>query len=425
MTDKLNTLDQKSRELFLRYISNAQTYFSDGIYDKAFEEIKKAGAICPESMKLAFLTMEIFKRLKDGVGLIKICNHILEIDKESTDAKLNLAFGYFLNKNYDTAIDILQQLLKRELQNNQEITAKEILADCLYGKNDYEQAKNLYLEILNKVYQPKRILIKLTACYYHLNEPKNVVVMTGRLIELGVTDKPIIRLYNEALKITKKDFEKKYKPQNIFQKLFRQGYDPAYADYLKLEVEKEHTERRLDYVTRQLYTDETTQANSREYFDNILKPLFNQKNILSLIHFDLDNFKKINDTYGHTVGDIVLKEFADIGKKFFTQKFNGVDYQTFCRYGGEEFLAIYFGTKQEALKKADEFREYVKTNLYINVKKIINDDINMITCSGGIAEHPTEANGFQEAYLLADNRLYMSKEAGRNKITAEGGEIKK
>jgi diguanylate cyclase (GGDEF)-like protein len=425
---ELSDLEKRQRrDVFLRHYANAQAYFSAQNYKESFKEIRKAGEIEPLNVKLARLAIEIFKRTQNSDGLITICQKMLDIDPDDTDMQLDLALGFFLSENYPVVIDMTTHLLNLDLNETEQLTCMELLADSLRKKNDFEKAKSLYLKILEKVDNPQRILIKLTACYYRLEDHKNVVVTSGRLIEMGYNDQNIVNLYHAAVEKTEKNIGRLYKPKGFLQALFRGAYDPVYAHLMSLEIEKEKMERRVDTEQRKAYTDALTGANNRAFFDERLIQYFTPGTLpvgtgFVFLFFDIDNFKTINDEYGHKMGDAVLVEYTKIGKIFFKQGLPGADRQieTWCRYGGEEFVALFFGTKTDAFKKADEFRLYVQGTLHIKVQQNQGKPVRIITCSGGLVEFPTEVKDFSEANQLADKRLYYAKNNGRNQIIKDG-----
>jgi diguanylate cyclase (GGDEF)-like protein len=418
---------RKRRDVFLRHYANAQAYFSAQNYKEAFKEIRRAGTIDPLNMKLARLAIDIFKRAGNADGIIAVCEKMLEVDKDNIDLQLDLALGFYLHENYQMVIDMTTSLLNQDLNDSQQTSIMELLADSLRRKNEFEEAKSYYLKILDKVDNPQRILIKLTGCYYRLGDHKNVVVTTGRLIEMGYNDPNIVNLYHTAVEKTEKNIGKLYKPKNFLQSLFRSGYDPVYAHLMTLEIEKEKAERRVNSEQRKRYTDTLTEANNRAFFDEKLLPLFTPGALPAntgfvFLFFDIDTFKSVNDEYGHKTGDAVLIEFTKIGKDFFKQELPGGNRQieTWCRYGGEEFIALFFGDKAAAFKKADEFRLFVQSTLHVKVLQNHSLSIHIITCSGGLAEYPVEVKDFTEANLLADKRLYYAKNNGRNQIIKDG-----
>ncbi|MBI5524951.1 MAG: diguanylate cyclase [Deltaproteobacteria bacterium] len=131
---------------------------------------------------------------------------------------------------------------------------------------------------------------------------------------------------------------------------------------------------------------------------------------LSMILMDIDHFKKVNDTHGHPVGDAVLKGVA----KVLRDGARAVD--TVARYGGEEFAVIMEETEQAGGKvKAERIREDVK-------KVVFASDQGRFTVavSLGIATYPDEAKEKKELILRADEALYHSKRAGRDRSTSWG-----
>ncbi len=167
----------------------------------------------------------------------------------------------------------------------------------------------------------------------------------------------------------------------------------------------------LKRVQRLAITDSLTSLSLRNYFFEKAKSEFNRaKNAgsnLSLIMLDIDDFKKINDTHGHMVGDLVLKKLAKILKQLeLSPKI------TACRYGGEEFMVLAADTnKEESLKIAETIRE-----------KVFNSTISYrrnkvkFTVSGGVANHSDDGKDFDKMLKAADKLLYQAKHKGKNKI---------
>ncbi len=122
---------------------------------------------------------------------------------------------------------------------------------------------------------------------------------------------------------------------------------------------------------------------------------------VSMMMFDIDFFKKVNDNFGHAVGDMTLKHFAYILKKYFEKK-NAV----IGRWGGEEFVAVCYDTNLEtAMMYAEEFRTKVET-----------EDFNVagkVTVSSGVTQIKKE-DKFEDAFDRMDKALYQAKSGGRN-----------
>ncbi len=134
------------------------------------------------------------------------------------------------------------------------------------------------------------------------------------------------------------------------------------------------------------------------------------KKNLSLVVFDVDNFKTYNDTFGHQAGDRALEEISRIAKTVMRRH----DY--LARYGGEEFTAVLPGTtKEEALKLAERLREVVERETSNAWQAKIP---KKITVSVGIASFPEDAEDKEKLIFCADGALYEAKRHGRNQVRA-------
>jgi len=127
----------------------------------------------------------------------------------------------------------------------------------------------------------------------------------------------------------------------------------------------------------------------------------------SLMLFDIDNFKVLNDTYGHQAGDEVLQELANIMKSVARET------DTVVRYGGEEFIIILPNTlEEETIFLANRLRKAVQENIFkVNMKEKVH-----ITLSGGIASYPKNAGEAKCLLNAADTALYAAKAAGKNLV---------
>ncbi len=166
----------------------------------------------------------------------------------------------------------------------------------------------------------------------------------------------------------------------------------------------------MKYVTakKSAFVDKLTNVYNRNYLQEY-KDFINLSDYL-LIALDIDHFKKINDTYGHDVGDKILKQVANTIHLSIR-----INEDIIIRYGGEEFL-ILLKTKRNNHLSALNVLERIFTNIQEKKYKISSDEFINITVSIGVNLTPGKSRTFQDAFKLADIALYNAKNKGRNKI---------
>jgi len=169
----------------------------------------------------------------------------------------------------------------------------------------------------------------------------------------------------------------------------------------------------IEYMNQMAVKDELTNIYNRRYINEKLPvDLLNsslKNEPLSIIFADIDFFKSINDTYGHAVGDQVLREFTDELRKHVRE---GKDWM--ARYGGDEFMICLLNTDLATAKGiAERIRKCVVEKVFT-----IGNEQTHITCSFGVHTVCDQSacltvDGIIE---LADKKLYQAKSAGRNKV---------
>jgi len=178
------------------------------------------------------------------------------------------------------------------------------------------------------------------------------------------------------------------------------------------EANKEMERLRLELaqVREVAVTDGLTGLLNRRAFDQALAKIVGQsepdKTCLSML--DIDHFKRVNDTYGHTVGDNVIKYVASLMKKY------AEDHHHVDRYGGEELAIIMPNTtKAKAIEISESIHSAMEKSRL--KRKDNSQPLGTITLSIGIAE--LQAGDDAESFLVrADNALYQAKDSGRNKV---------
>lgn len=173
----------------------------------------------------------------------------------------------------------------------------------------------------------------------------------------------------------------------------------SFSDVTLIEEERQELEH-------QATTDGLTGAYNRVKFSSILLEEVSRvkryKEVLSLIMFDIDNFKKVNDTYGHDVGDAVLMGVSDI------ITLNVREQDVFARWGGEEFMTIAVESDLEGAKLlAEKMRHKIETTDF--------GEAGVVTCSFGVTQFK-KGESIEEMMKRVDIALYEAKGLGRNRV---------
>ena len=165
-------------------------------------------------------------------------------------------------------------------------------------------------------------------------------------------------------------------------------------------------------VKEEAITDGLTQLYTYRYFElrlrNELERARRYKTSLSLVFLDIDHFKRVNDTYGHEEGNVVLKTVAQILKKN-TRRIDLV-----ARYGGEEFCVVLPQTELEGAQQyAENIRRAVENTPFI----LLGSEPVKVTVSIGVSSYPTlDIPSSEEFVKVTDHALYEAKQGGRNRV---------
>ena len=213
----------------------------------------------------------------------------------------------------------------------------------------------------------------------------------------------VINLRNHVDNFLIKEDEKDKEASSIIEQLKKQvKVMEDEAEDLKEQIEKERQQTLRDVLTEipnRLSYDERLALELANYRRNKLP--------FTLVVWDIDFFKKVNDNYGHAAGDQVLKLVASILNK------NMRETDFIARYGGEEFVSILPGTDIKGAQfMTDKLRELIASS-----KFHFRDEAVNITVSSGFAEVKNDEKG-EALFIRADKALYKAKENGRNNCQA-------
>jgi diguanylate cyclase (GGDEF)-like protein len=165
-------------------------------------------------------------------------------------------------------------------------------------------------------------------------------------------------------------------------------------------------------IQRQAITDELTGLSNVRHFHELLDTEIERaqrfNNHIGLVMVDIDNFKKVNDTYGHPQGDLVLKEIARV----LQEQSRDIDFP--ARYGGEEMSVILPQTDIAGAEQlAERMREAIEA---LEVKRLDGQGVLKMTASFGVAALPATATDKRFLISSADEALYRAKHGGKNRV---------
>ncbi|MCD9021500.1 sensor domain-containing diguanylate cyclase [Cohnella silvisoli] len=293
----------------------------------------------------------------------------------------------------------------------EDISANQVVRKLIQGQNGYEQMVNLRGEALLAGYVnvPENgwgvvVVSPISVVYEQLNRHiKTILLYT--LLPFALLMLVVIALAHRLARpfVSLADLVSKIGREKVDLPAAKQHWNRE-ADLLSKAIRYALTDiqKQTDQLTHDAMTDPLTGLTNRRTLEATLAKWIVDQPSFSIIMMDLDRFKAINDTYGHQVGDEVLKHFADI----MTSCVRPGD--VCCRFGGEEFIAL--------IANADAEEAYlVAERIHNMLEQKVNPVGQPITVSQGIAQYSSILDSVEELIHLADQALYKAKESGRNR----------
>lgn len=296
-------------------------------------------------------------------------NALLELSQEELDSKDE--------NSLKSIYDIVEVLLKRPSNMKLSNATSDVNNVILNMDNQFKEAITKHTHAYNNIDNIKQTI-------QDISKNEEIDVIKNRLIDVSTSFKSEILELNKQLNSGKDEISLLMDNITQLQKEFNRYKQESKVDYL------------TSLLTRKAYEQEI------EKFED----LYRRDNAnYAIIFFDLDDFKKVNDTYGHDCGDVVLKTFAEVLKKL-TRKIDIV-----ARYGGEEFIVA---VKYKNNKELINYLQRVKN--IVNINKFKYKDFKLeISFSAGVDIRSLNKN-YENTVKNADKLLYEAKNTGKNKI---------
>ncbi|MFA9377634.1 MAG: diguanylate cyclase [Lachnotalea sp.] len=383
------------------YINMGWLYKDIRAYDKAMENYNHALTSARSIPKEVYYNLEvlcyayigqIYCKKKEYSIALELLNKIYETKKKN-----NILY-------YDVSLDNLEISIYDYLNMPDKVQANiEHVLNKAAEEDDFIEFFEFYLDVCNYIIEKgkkdeaRRLLDSL-----HKNASKLNLVFINLKIQAAETQ--YHKIYSAQVDYLNAcagymTLQKQY--EVFIRKSLLSGMKKI-EELRQIEKEKEHFEEisRLDGMTGIL------NKNAIEYYIKEYLDIYSNTQKAGLILIDIDNFKMINDNFGHSIGDRIIKKVATS----ITQTFNVTD--MIGRVGGDEFLVLMKNVekKEDVFEKAEELRKTFENNL-------CEDDITYkLSVSIGISMIINNKYDFRALFNKADEALYEAKNEGRNKV---------
>jgi diguanylate cyclase (GGDEF)-like protein len=217
---------------------------------------------------------------------------------------------------------------------------------------------------------------------------------------------------NETIRMQKTLIKEKVTNSEYLENEVQNRTSDLEISNLLLREKTTHLEKAKEELQIAATTDALTNLHNRRYFIEVSQSAFframRYSHAMCIIMIDIDFFKKVNDTYGHTMGDTVLKACADV----FVQSVRKSD--IVARYGGEEFIII---IEQSKFEQVIELAERIRQDIELMTFNTENGKEIRVSISLGVSELRHKSDEKVDSIVVrADEALYQAKEDGRNQV---------
>ena len=339
-------------------------------------------------------------------------NKRIFIKKRQGYNKEELQLKNTLNLEYNLDLDNVQVYVIYDIYNIDEETYKlaktsvfsEVVVDEVFESIDLEEGKYFAYEVLPAQYDQRAD--SATQCIKLLNAKSEATVRSGKLV---IFDK---KLNSDELKLVENylvnPIEARVKDLSVLEFSLNSEPKPlkkldGFLEYSHLQLEAVKKESKEDFLTKT-----ATKRALIEELERIEEKYKRYGSDYSVCFFDIDHFKKINDTYGHEAGDVILASVGQLLRKYSRQ----VDFVG--RYGGEEFVVLLPEIPlANGINLANKLREILQ-----NAKFMYKDERISVTASCGVSVRSANSS-WMLTIEEADKMLYLAKQSGRNRVMPE------
>ena len=373
---RLYTMTGKSRYMS-RYFTEVNTVQSR---DLAVKELKKyfSGSDSLERLEDALVySDELMSRECYAMRLVAEAQHYSDSDWPERVKVVQLS-AKDKRLNDQEKMDKAQDLVSNESYQNEKAKINRRISNCENSllsqtKNDQARAETIFEDVFKKM--------KISLILFGL------VILGFSIIVRRLIVRPLI-FYNESIK-----------KGTIFPVVGAAELQSLAETYNQVYLENEETQR---LIRHQAEHDALTDSLNRGSFERLLDIYERGEDGFALLLIDVDNFKSVNDTYGHATGDKILKEVSEL----LQSSFRSIDYV--CRIGGDEFAVIMVEMNSRLRYTIEEKMDSVRERLAEE-----KDGLPKVSLSVGIAFSDRE-NPEKSIFEDADQALYKVKENGRD-----------
>lgn len=422
------------KSISIAYVNIIASYYCIGDIEEAFQILDKFKLICDkhgdDEDRLSLFNTSVllydytknYNKAKEMLDeTIKLSNKLKKYNILS-NAYSNYSHICIIEKDYDKALYFAKlgldaAKLHEPYYEILEIRVKLNMARSQIGLKDFKSAKLIIDEIINSSILDSytREKVQLYDLYGHFYKGQGLY---NDAFEMFTKAKDLVESYDDIYLLKQiqeercslcdilNDTSLGYKVQKEYINLLKKINEQELSKTaLKFEIK-----HKVSDITKKANTDYLTGLYNRSYLETTankwLKEADEKGESIICIVFDVDNFKGINDSFGHNFGDEILKEIGKLCLKLIPSP------NIVCRYGGDEFVIILKNTSiEEGKLKVKEISKEVRKLKVCKDDKCIN-----VTLSIGMAHNlSTNAKRFDDLFLIADVNLYKAKKLGKDK----------